>query len=174
MFDDLTRQGLGDVARRILLSLVEPAEEGRATRRREQLRALAPEDSESPEARTLLALSARDARLVTVDGESVQISHEALITAWPKLGEWLRTYRDDLQLLQSVRDAAAAWAAAPEAEKEDLLAHRGGRLDDAVKLRDAGEFPLDERERARTWPRAWRCATRSATPSASGSGIASG
>ena len=44
VFDDLTQQGLGDVARRIFLSLVEPADEGRATRRREQLRALAPED----------------------------------------------------------------------------------------------------------------------------------
>ena len=148
VFDDLTRQGLGDVARRIFLSLVEPADEGRATRRREQLRALAPEDSQSPEARALLALSARDARLVTVDGDAVQISHEALITAWPKLGEWLRTYHDDLQLLQSVRDAAAAWTAAAEAEKQDLLTHRGGRLDDAIKLRDAGEFPIDERERA--------------------------
>ena len=32
-----------------------------------------------------------------------------------RLSEWLRTYHDDLQLLQSVRDAAVAWAAAPEA-----------------------------------------------------------
>jgi WD40 repeat protein len=146
-FDDLESQGLGDVARRIFLSLVDPGEEGRATRRRERLRDLAPEAGDSPEARTLLALSARDARLVTVDKETVQISHEALITAWPKLGEWLRTYRDDLQLLDSVHDAAAAWHAALESGKQDLLAHRGSRLDDALKLRDASEITMGERER---------------------------
>jgi hypothetical protein len=148
VLEDLTHQGRGDVARRIFLSLVEPGQEGRATRRREQLRALSPAADESPEAITLLALSARDARLITVDGESVQLSHEALITAWPKLDEWLRTYRDDLQLRDSIQGAALAWRAAPEAEKENLLAHRGGRLDDALKLRDAGEFSLGERERA--------------------------
>ena len=42
VYDDLTRRGLGDVARRILLSLVDPGEEGRATRRRARLRDLAP------------------------------------------------------------------------------------------------------------------------------------
>ena len=148
VFHELSRQGLGDVARRILLSLVSPSDESRATRRREQLRALMPAGDDSPEAKALLALSACDARLVTVDGDAVQISHEALIAAWPRLGEWLRTYRDDLQLLQGIRDAAISWDAAPEAEKQDVLAHRGGRLEDAVKQRDAGEFPLDERERA--------------------------
>jgi WD40 repeat protein len=147
VFDDLVSQGLGDVARRIFLSLVDPREEGRATRRREQLRDLAPEAGDSQEARTLLALSARDARLVTVDKETVQISHEALITAWPKLDGWLRTYSNDLQLLDGIRDATAAWQAAPEAEKRDLLAHRGGRLDDALKLRDSSEFTMGEQER---------------------------
>ena len=148
VLDDLTRQGRGDVARRILLSLVEPGDAGRATRRRELLRDLVSEEAESPEAKTLMALSARDARLVTVDGEVVQISHEALITAWPRLGEWLRIYRDDLQLLDSLREAAAAWSAAEPVAKQDLLAHRGGRLDDAITLRDGGEFTLGERERA--------------------------
>jgi WD40 repeat protein len=142
VFAGLAEQGLADVARRILLSLVDPGQEERATRRREQLRALAPAADESPVRKALLALSDRDARLVTVDGESVQISHEALITAWPKLGEWLTTYRDDLRLLDGIRDAAAAWAAAPEAEQENLLIHRGGRLEDALRLRDGGEYTL--------------------------------
>ncbi|MGB3220881.1 MAG: SUMF1/EgtB/PvdO family nonheme iron enzyme, partial [Anaerolineae bacterium] len=66
----------------------------------------------------------------------------ALITAWPKLGEWLTTYRDDLRLLDGIRDAAAAWAAAPEAEQDNLLIHRGGRLEDALRLRDGGEYTL--------------------------------
>ena len=96
----------------------------------------------------MLVLSARDARLVTVDSEWVQMSHEALITAWPKLGEWLHTYRSDLQLLEGIHDSAASWSDAPEAQKPDRLAHRGGWLEDAFKLRDAGEFPLGDRERA--------------------------
>ena len=148
VFDDLSRQGLGDVARRVFLSLVDPGEDGRATRRRERLLDQGLEESDSPEARTLQALSAPDARLVTLDGESVQISHEALITAWPRLGDWLKTYRDDLWMLHGIRDAAAAWGDAPAAEKDDLLTHRGGRLDDAVTLMEAKQLPLTEREQA--------------------------
>jgi formylglycine-generating enzyme required for sulfatase activity len=148
VYKELNKQGLGDVARRIFLSLVEPGDQGRATRRREPLAALMTEDSQSPKAKALQALSAKDARLVTVDGEVVQISHEALIGAWPKLAEWLTTYRDDLRLLDGIRDAAAAWRAAKEEQREDQLAHRGGRLEDALKLRDAGEYALGQPERA--------------------------
>jgi WD40 repeat protein len=148
VYTDLDSQGLADVTRRIFLNLVDPGEEGRATRRREALHTLVTGDSQSAEYKTLLALSARDSRLLTVDGDVVQISHEALITAWPKLGDWLRIYRDDLQLLNSIREATVAWLQAPVNEKEDLLTHRGGRLDDAIKLRDGGEFKLAENEMA--------------------------
>jgi tetratricopeptide (TPR) repeat protein len=142
VFEALNRQGAGDAARRIFLSLVDPGDEDRATRRREQLTTLVSGNNQSLESIALLALSSKDARLVIVDGEVVQISHEVLITAWPRLSEWLRTYRDSLQLLHGIRDAAVNWSHVVETEKQDLLTHRGGRLDDALELRDAGEFAM--------------------------------
>ena len=111
VFDDLAQQGLGDVARRILFSLVDPGEgaappaAGSSGCSRPGGGRFAERPSAAGPVRTRSPLGHRG-------GETVQISHEALITAWPKLGEWLRTYRDDLQLLKGIRDAAEAWGAA--------------------------------------------------------------
>ena len=138
-----------EVARRIFLRLVDPGDGENATRRREQRSTLLPAgDEDSPEAKVLLKLSSQNARLIIVDGDTVQIAHEALIRAWPQLGAWLRTYRSKLDLLESVRKAAQAWAAAPATEQENLLVHRGGRLDDAVALLAVDHFPLTAEERA--------------------------
>lgn len=48
------------------------------------------------------------ARLVTVDAGTVQISHESLLGAWPRLGEWVDSDREWLALRQQMSDAAQA------------------------------------------------------------------
>lgn len=48
-------------------------------------------------------------RLLTVDDDAVEISHEALLTAWPQLRDWLHTDRAGLLVGQQVTDAAADW-----------------------------------------------------------------
>jgi WD40 repeat protein len=49
------------------------------------------------------------ARLVTVDDTCVQITHEALLRAWPRLRSWLDTDRDWLRMHRRLTNAAAEW-----------------------------------------------------------------
>lgn len=65
------------------------------------------------------------ARLVTVGTETVEISHEALLTSWPRLAGWLAEAREDLLLRQQVTSAAEDWSRS--GRDPDLLL-RGSRL----------------------------------------------
>ncbi|OLF12026.1 hypothetical protein BLA60_08325 [Actinophytocola xinjiangensis] len=65
------------------------------------------------------------ARLVTVDQDSVTLSHDALLTAWPRLGEWVAEDRAGLLVRQQLDEAAAGWRAGGH-DRGDL--YRGARL----------------------------------------------
>jgi len=65
------------------------------------------------------------ARLVTVDRTTMQISHEALLRAWPRLADWVDADRRGLLIRQQLTDAADYWAGAGE---DDGALYRGGRL----------------------------------------------
>ncbi|GAB6898078.1 WD40 repeat domain-containing protein [Kineosporia succinea] len=64
-------------------------------------------------------------RLMTADAGSVQISHEALLWAWPRLAGWVAAERENLQLQQQLTEAADYWAA--NAHDPGAL-YRGARL----------------------------------------------
>ncbi|MEU4164033.1 hypothetical protein [Actinoplanes sp. NPDC026670] len=49
-------------------------------------------------------------RLITVDGDTVQISHEALLDSWPRLAGWLRDAREEILVRQRLGQAAREWA----------------------------------------------------------------
>jgi hypothetical protein len=49
------------------------------------------------------------ARLITADTDTVEISHEALLTAWPQLRTWLDTDRAGLVTGRQLGDAAESW-----------------------------------------------------------------
>ncbi|MDY7091070.1 MAG: WD40 repeat domain-containing protein, partial [Actinomycetota bacterium] len=66
-----------------------------------------------------------EARLVTTGHETVEISHEALLTGWPRLASWLVEAREEILLRQRLGQAAAEWAAS--GEDADAL-YRGARL----------------------------------------------
>lgn len=57
-----------------------------------------------------------EARLVTVGDDGVQLTHEALIQAWPRLTLWVDENRARLRLEHRVRVAAAHWAQSGEPE----------------------------------------------------------
>ncbi|NUT96041.1 MAG: transcriptional regulator [Saccharothrix sp.] len=92
-------------ARQILLRLTAPGEGTDDTKRRvprDQLLALG-EDVEP-----VLDVLAK-ARLVTVTDDSVDITHEALFQAWPRLREWLHEDRDGLRVQRELTEAATTW-----------------------------------------------------------------
>jgi WD40 repeat protein len=66
-----------------------------------------------------------EARLVTTGQDTVEISHEALLTGWPRLASWLVEAREEILLRQRLGQAAAEWSAA--GEDADAL-YRGARL----------------------------------------------
>jgi WD40 repeat protein len=48
-------------------------------------------------------------RLITVDRDSVEITHEALIRCWPRLHGWLSEDREGLRMHRRLTDAADEW-----------------------------------------------------------------
>ena len=48
-------------------------------------------------------------RLLTSSTETIEIAHEALLTAWPRLRAWVEEDRAGLRLHRKLGDAAAAW-----------------------------------------------------------------
>ncbi|MFJ8631060.1 helix-turn-helix domain-containing protein [Streptomyces sp. NPDC093568] len=91
-------------ARATLLRLISPGEGGPDTRRpvpRSELQATG--------AAALVLERLVAARLVTVDGDSVELAHEALITAWPRLRQWVEDERERLRLHRRLTEAATVW-----------------------------------------------------------------
>ncbi|MGR6917959.1 nSTAND1 domain-containing NTPase [[Actinomadura] parvosata] len=84
------------------------------------------------------------ARLVTLDGDNVEIAHEALIRSWPRLRDWLAEDRDGLRLHRQLTEAAEAWEA--EGRDEGAL-YRGTRLAVAKDWAAAKTPRLSARER---------------------------
>ncbi len=48
-------------------------------------------------------------RLLTADVDSVTISHEALLTAWPLLTQWIENEHDALAVVRRIRNATRNW-----------------------------------------------------------------
>ncbi|MFF1374896.1 hypothetical protein [Streptomyces sp. NPDC058308] len=65
------------------------------------------------------------ARLLTVDGTSVDLAHEALIGAWPRLRAWIEEDRERLRLHRALAEAARAWE---ELDRDSGALYRGERL----------------------------------------------
>ncbi|MEV0756503.1 hypothetical protein [Streptosporangium sp. NPDC050280] len=66
-----------------------------------------------------------EARLLTVDEDSVQVAHEAVIRSWPRLRGWLAEDREFVRLHRRLTEAAAEWE---QHGREDELLYRGMRL----------------------------------------------
>ena len=67
-------------------------------------------------------------RLLTANDNTVEVSHEALLSAWPRLSEWLDADKAGLRVRRQLSDAARLWAENGN-DLSGLL--RGGRLEAA-------------------------------------------
>jgi formylglycine-generating enzyme required for sulfatase activity/energy-coupling factor transporter ATP-binding protein EcfA2 len=115
-------------AKRLFLQLVKPGEDAADTRRRARL------DELGPQAQNLVA-ALTQARLLVTDrgsgGETVEVSHEALIRHWGQFGDWLKAdrgfllWRESLKALMDegglLRDAHLAKARGYYQERRDDL-----------------------------------------------------
>ncbi|GAA3455613.1 hypothetical protein GCM10018962_74460 [Dactylosporangium matsuzakiense] len=107
-----------DLARRLLTALVHVGADTLDTRRvvpaAALLAELAVDTAGTAEAEAVLERFVRH-RLVTAEAGTVQLSHEALLTAWPRLHDWLRDGRSGLVMRRQLAAAAAAWRQDPSA-----------------------------------------------------------
>jgi WD40 repeat protein len=75
-----------------------------------------------------------DARLLTVDADSVRVAHESLLSEWPRAVDWLVSTEQVLATRRSISTGALEWA--PTNDEAVLL--RGSRLAAAQELTAAG------------------------------------
>ncbi|MGA8117706.1 MAG: hypothetical protein WCA46_29065 [Actinocatenispora sp.] len=120
-----------ELARRVFLRLVALGDNTRDTKRRV--------DRDRFGAQTGPVLDAlATARLVTLDVDTVELTHEALLDAWPRLRRWIDQDRAGLLLYQRLADAATMW----DRENQDpAVLYRAGRLASAQEWAD--EHPAD-------------------------------
>lgn len=110
-----------NLARQILLRLITPGEGAQDTRRPTDRAELPPGTAE------ILDHLAR-ARLLTLDGTTVDLAHEALIMAWPRLRRWADSEREHLRVHRRLTEAAHTW---DQLDREKGGLYRGTRLDSA-------------------------------------------
>ena len=107
-------EGQQTIARRILLRLVSFGEGRVDTRRQLGMEALRSAADDEAELHNVLQRLVEH-RLVTVDSDEadhdalVDLSHEALITAWPELREWIEDRRTDEQRRRWLDAKVSEW-----------------------------------------------------------------
>jgi WD40 repeat protein/DNA-binding SARP family transcriptional activator len=122
----------------LLLRLVAPGREGEPVRARMPRRSLLGGD----QARLVDLLVT--ARLVTSDDGFVELAHESVVRAWPRLRGWLEDDVEGRRLLHHLVAAAEAWESLGRPDSE---LYRGVRLTQALAWREAADPELTGTER---------------------------
>lgn len=85
-----------------------------------------------------------EARLLSVDGDTVEISHESLAVAWPRLRSWLDEDVEGIRIMRHLSVAAASWATLDRPSSE---LYRGVRQARAAEWADRMRPALSAVER---------------------------
>ncbi|WP_262058974.1 helix-turn-helix domain-containing protein [Streptomyces sp. STR69] len=116
------------LARQVMLRLIAPGEgsddAGRPARRAEL------DTDGTGDTAVVLDRLAR-ARLITLDDDTVDLAHEALITAWPRLREWIDRDREVLRRHRLLTEAADTWE---QLDRDAGALYRGARLTAAEEI----------------------------------------
>ncbi|WP_051767042.1 nSTAND1 domain-containing NTPase [Saccharothrix syringae] len=115
------------MARHLFLRLVRLGDQSADTRRRVPYAEILPEGEDSGELADVLDLFV-ERRLITVDTDTVEITHEALLTAWPRLRRWIDADRAGLEIHRRLTDDAHVWS---RAQRDSGVLYRGVRLEAA-------------------------------------------
>ncbi|MFF5553938.1 WD40 repeat domain-containing protein [Streptomyces olivaceoviridis] len=115
-------------ARRILLRLVAPGDGTPDTRRpthQDELEVSRGQENEQESETGHVLRAFTRSRLLTLDGSTVELAHEALLTAWPRLRGWIEQDRERLRVHRELTDAAHAWE---ELGRDPGALYRGNRM----------------------------------------------
>jgi WD40 repeat protein/DNA-binding SARP family transcriptional activator len=126
--------------RSLLLRLVMPTEDGDPVRARVPRAKVAVDVGHARLVEQLV-----EARLVSIDGDTLQIAHEALVRVWPRLRGWLDDDLDGQRLFRHLVGAADAWQAMGRPDSE---LYRGTRLIRTLEWRDRTAPDLTDSETA--------------------------
>ena len=118
-----------DLARRLFLRLVHVADDAPETRSTVRLADLPGGGLPGTPAGDLLDRFVR-ARLISTGPGTAQFTHDALLTAWPRLRGWIDDSHEDLRIRRRVSEAARAWA---QTGRDDAALLRGGPLEAALE-----------------------------------------
>ncbi|MFH8336340.1 hypothetical protein [Streptomyces sp. AM6-12] len=118
----------GDLARGILLRLVTPGEGTPDTRRPASRAEL---DFGNPTDTSIVLDCLARSRLLTLDHDTVDLVHEALLTAWPRLRHWIDEAREQLRVHRQLTEAARVWK---QLGDDPGTLYRGVRLTVAAAL----------------------------------------
>jgi WD40 repeat protein/energy-coupling factor transporter ATP-binding protein EcfA2 len=127
-----------ELTRQVLLRLVTPGEGAQDTRHPVSRAELdfAPEEDVDAVLDRLVS-----ARLLTLDDDTVDLAHEALISAWPRLSAWIDEARERLLVHRRLTEAARTWH---ELGRESGSLYRGTRLAGAgEQLAESALTPLE-------------------------------
>jgi WD40 repeat protein len=139
--------GRREIARRVLLRLVQ-FDDGAGASRRQQSRAALATAGDAPAEidavvryladQRLISTSAADAGDAGDASQRIDLAHEILLTAWPALAEWIRSRRQDEQRRRALEDRATEWVA---------RGRGSSRLLDADEVHEARSWLTDDKAR---------------------------
>ena len=129
-----------EALRELMLRLVVLNDDGEAVRTHLPRKSLPPSAQGSDLVERLVA-----ARLVAADDDGLEVAHEALVRAWPRLRSWLD---DDVEGLRTMRHLSVAAESWDDLGRPDSELYRGGRLERAVEWsrRASPALTVTERE----------------------------
>ncbi|WP_157535083.1 nSTAND1 domain-containing NTPase [Nocardia inohanensis] len=119
-------------AKEILLGLVAVGQDSRDTRRHADRAELLRRAAEPEDVTAALEVLAR-ARLITLDADAVTLTHEIVLSAWPRLRGWIDEDRVGYLIRQRLESDAAEWAGQ---DRDSSLLYRGTRLQSARAATD--------------------------------------
>ena len=145
VFTDQLNQQQQELARDVFLRLTELGEGTEDTRRRAALNELVRQTEEAAQLRMVLNTLA-EARLITLNADSAEVAHEALIREWQRLHDWLTQDREGLRLHRHLTESAKEW---------DVRGRDAGELYRGARLAHAREWVLSHPEQLNTLERAF-------------------
>ena len=152
-YQSLAKDGLGEMARRVLTELVNPGDERQNlpdSRWRRSLQVICAQENQKEAVHRVVHRLA-DARLVTTSfdeqskQETVEIIHDSLIREWARLRQWLQEDRSFLAWKREIEKKTDAWA---EGKRDEGRLVRGLDLSEAQRWQEqrSNEIGKEEQE----------------------------